>query len=74
MNMCEHSSPTGTVAVSSGAGQACQYRVQYQSPRGVWRRYATFRQPTLAQSCLRQLCGRGLRARIVHFAIVPFAG
>ncbi len=64
-----------TVAVSNGAGEARQYRVQFRDAAGnAWQRYAIFKQPKSANSCAEQLRDRGIPVRIVHYAIVPAAG
>ena len=63
------------VAVSTPGGFARQFRVQYHSATEPdWHFYATFRIREPAVDCLDRLQRRGYEARLVSYAICPFAG
>jgi hypothetical protein len=64
-----------SLAVSTAAGQARHYRVQFRSAQDTnWQRYASFEEAEQARRCVRKLHNDGYVARLVQFSIAPAAG
>jgi hypothetical protein len=64
-----------SLAVSTAAGPARHYRVQFRAAQDSnWQRYASFDRSDQARLCLRQLHNDGYVARMVNFSIAPAAG
>ena len=69
------SSESRSLAVSTAAGQARHFRVQYRAAQDTnWQRYASFPRQDQAHLCVRQLHNDGYVARLVPFSIAPAAG